>query len=240
MNAAAAIAAREFLAHYRTASGWLIAALFLLLTGAVFTANTLVPGEPASLRYFFSPAAWLLVVIAPAISMRSFAEEARTGTIEPLLTGPATDPEVVLGKHAGSVAFLLSLFLPSLLFPLLLAWAADAPLDLGPIITGYLGLALVGSTYLALGLLVSALTDSQTLAFLAAFLLLTGYLIVTGPTAGQLPAPFDRMAAAAAVQPRLADFAKGVLDLGSLVAFGAIQCALLAGSWAAIDARRWR
>lgn len=240
MSALAAIALRECLAQYRTPTGWLIAALFLLLTGAVFTANTLVPGEPASLRYFFGPAAWLLVVIAPAISMRSLAEEARTGTIEPLLTGPSSDPVVVAGKHLGAVAFLLTLFVPSLIYPLLLAWASDAPLDPGPIVAGYLGLALVGSTYLALGLVVSALTDSQTLAFLAAFLTLIGYLIVTGPIADRLPTGLGTLAASAAVQPRLADFAKGVLDLGSVAAFLAVQLALLAAAWAALDARRWR
>jgi len=234
------IASREFAAPYRTASGWLIAALFLLLTGAVFTANTLVPGEPASLRYFFGPAAWLLVVIAPAISMRSFAEETRTGTIEPLLTGPASDIEVVLGKHLGNVAFLVSLFVPSLVFPLLLAWASDASLDLGPIFSGYLGLALVGSTYLALGLVVSSVTDSQTLAFLAAFLLLTAFLIVTGPMSERLPSWLGTLAAKVSVQPRIADFAKGVLDFGAVITLAVIQAGLLALGWAALDARRWR
>lgn len=240
MSPVLAIALRELAALYRTPSGWLIAALFLLLTGAIFTATTLVPGEVASLRYFFAPAASLLVVIAPAISMRAFAEEIRTGTIEPLLTGPVSDPVIVLGKHLGAVAFLATLVLPSLVYPAVLAWAADAPLDPGPVASGYLGFLLIGSTYLALGLIVSALTESQTLAFLASFLFLAGYLILTGPLAARLPAPFDAWATAAALQPVTADFAKGVVDTGSVLALITVQGSLLAIAWAALDTRRWR
>jgi ABC-2 type transport system permease protein len=225
---------------YRTSAGTLICALFLVLTGAIFVATTLVPGEPASLRYFFAPASALLVVIAPAVSMRTFSEEARAGTIETLLTAPAQDWAIVLGKYLGSCLFLASVFAPTLVFPAALWWAADAPPDPGPIVTGYLGLLLVGSTYLALGVLVSSLTESQTLAFLAAFLVLIGYLVATGPLAPRLPAPLDAFAANASIQVIVSDFAKGVIDTGSVLTLLGVQGSFVGLAWASLDSRRWR
>jgi len=107
------IAFRELASYYRTPIGWVITALFLVLTGSWVAFVTIQPSEPASLRVFFAISQWLLLVVAPAISMRLFSEEFRTKTIEPLLTAPLSDWHIVLGKYAGALLFLLAILLPT-------------------------------------------------------------------------------------------------------------------------------
>jgi ABC-type transport system involved in multi-copper enzyme maturation permease subunit len=99
-----AIAARELGAMFRTPVGWVVTALYALLTAVLFTLQTIDPGAPATLRYFFTPAAWLLMIVAPALSMRLFSEEYKAQTIEPLATAPVGPLTIVLGKYLGAVA----------------------------------------------------------------------------------------------------------------------------------------
>src|SRR5207244_13521406 len=101
MRGATAIATCELGSYLRQPAGWIIIALYLLLSGLVFGFAVLSPGEPASLRFFFTSSGWLLLPVAPAISMRLIAEELRSGTIESLLTSPLSGPALVLGKFFG-------------------------------------------------------------------------------------------------------------------------------------------
>jgi ABC-2 type transport system permease protein len=240
MRALAAIAGREVGAMLRTPVGWVVAALYALLTATVFAMQTLAPGEPASLRSFFSPASWLLLVVAPAVSMRLFSEELRSGSIEPLLTAPVPRLAVLLGKFAGAAAFIACMLAPTLAYPALLALVADGPIDPGAVLCGYLGLLLVAAFYLGVGVLVSTMTDSQVLAFLATLIALVLLMVLAGPVAARAPVSLAPALAALSVQDRASDFARGVVETRHLLFFLGATGWTLALAWLSLVWREGR
>lgn len=233
-----AIAVREYGSFFRTPLGWVVVALFLLLSGWVFAFETIQPGGPASMRNALSLWWVLLVIVAPAISMRLLAEEMRTGTLEPLMSAPATEFTVVLGKYLGAVMLLATCLAPTMIYVALLE--ALARPDYGPILSGYLGVMLLGMVYLSVGTLFSTITSSQTLAFLLTLFLLV--LIEAGArwAAVTLGNPFDRIALQLLISTRVEDFAKGVIDTGHIVFFLAVSGWFIGVSAVILRARRWR
>lgn len=235
-----AIAGREFGAMFLTPVGWIVTALYTLLTAVVFTMQAIEPGEPATLRSFFAPSAWLLVVVAPAVSMRLFSEEFRAGTVEPLFTAPVTRAGGLLGKYAGASAFIACVLVPTLAYPALLAWAADGPIDMGAVASGYLGLVLVAMLYLAVGAFVSTTTDSQVLAFLVTLIALLLVMILAGPGALRAPARLAPILAELSVPGRAADFARGVVETRHVVFLLAGSGWMLALAWVSLVLREGR
>jgi len=238
MRVALAIASREFAGFFRQPMGWVVVALYLALSGTVFAASALVTGEVASMRGFFRMSTWLLMFIAPAASMRLFADEQRTGTLEPLLTSPATDFAIVAGKYLGAAGFLAAMLAPTLLYVGVLEVFADP--DYGPIAAGYLGMLLLGGLYLAVGTVFSTLSDSQVVAFLGTlffFLLLRLAVWVGAPALGE---PWAAYLYRLALDLRMEDFAKGVIDTAHVVFFVCAAAWSLVVAGCVLMMRRWR
>lgn len=233
------IARREFASFFRVPLGWVAMALYLFLTGIIFAERVLVPGEPASLRYFFGISGFLLLPVIPAISMRLISDELRSGTIEPLMTAPVADISIILGKYLGAAFFLAAMVLPTASYTVLLMILSDPRPDLGPIFAGYLSLALLGLMYLAVGTLASALTSNQTLAFLMTLLVLLMVMLI-GSDVISLPRALAPIGAALAIGPRLTDFAKGIVDTAHIVFFLSISAWFLVLALVALEVRRWR
>ena len=234
-----AIAMREFRSFFRVPVGWVVVALYLFLAGVIFAERILIPGEPSTLRYFFGISGFLLLPVVPAISMRLFSEEFKSGTIEPLMTSPVGDLSIVAGKYLGGALFLGAMLAPTILYPITLLLVSDPKPDPGPILAGYLSLVLLGLLYLAVGTLASALTSNQTLAFLATFLFLLMTLLITSDAVA-LPPAVARWAGYVSLAPRLADFAKGVIDTSHIVFFVAASAWFLVLTYVALQTRRWR
>ncbi|MCA9302653.1 MAG: ABC transporter permease subunit [Phycisphaerales bacterium] len=213
------IAQRELVSMFRVPAGWIILALFAFLTGVLFVNMTVIPGQPGSMRYFFSYASWLLIPIAPAISMRLISEEYRSGSFESLRTTPAGDWAVSLGKYLASVAFLVLMLVPTLVFPLTLHLISDPAPDLGPVASGYLMLILVGSLYLAVGLVASALTPSQTLAFLGTLMALILWMVVTSLVAPRAGVVLGDVLGRLSIASRINELSKGVIDTSTIAFF---------------------
>ena len=238
MTPTLAIAAREFLACFRTAAGPVVIALFAALAGAFVALAVITPGAPAELRGFFAVSQWLALIIAPAISMRLIADELRANTIEPLRASPISEWHIALGKLLGSFAFYNAVLLPTLAFPILLAALTD--IEPAPIITGYLGLLLLGLTYLSVGLFASSLTDSQVVAFLLTFAFFIALWVATGPGAQLLGPPLDQPLFALSIQHRLAPFAAGVIDLTAALFFLTFASIALLLTVISLQWRHWR
>jgi len=215
------IAAREIGSLFRLPVGWIVVALYAFLSAIVFVQFTLIPGTPATLRYFFAAAAWMMVPVAPAISMRLLAEEARSGTIEMLRTAPARDFAVALGKFLGAWLFLAIAIAPTLLLPITMFLVSNPTPDPGPILTGYLVLILFGGLCLGIGLIASSLTSSQTLAFLGTLVAIILAILLAGPVANTLGPRFGEPLRTFSIMARVNELSKGVLDSGA-VAFFAI------------------
>ncbi|MEM1423000.1 MAG: ABC transporter permease [Planctomycetota bacterium] len=238
MSALVGVMLRELGSFFRTPVGWLACAIFAFLSALFVAPQTLVPGEPATLRSFFAIAHWLLLFVAPSLSMRLLAEEQRTGTAETLMTSPASDWAVVFGKHLAACAFLLVMLAPTLAFPAALEYASDP--DYGPILAGYLGLTLTGVLYLSVGLLFSALTSSQVIAFLGTLLFFVALAFASGQGASYAPAPVDGFLRALSLDARLADFARGVIDTKHIVFFLATSAWIVSLAVVPLEFRRWR
>ena len=232
------VARREWGSFFRTSSGWVIIALYLLLSGFWFAFGALEPGAPATLRAFFGVSQWILLIVGPAISMRLIADERRSGTIESLSTAPVSDWEVVIGKYAGAVGFLLTMLSPTLLYVLLLEAVSDP--DYGPIVAGYVGLLLVGMLYLSAGTLFSALTENQVVALLATVFFFLVLELVAVQGGRMLGPPWDTRLFALSVLLRVGDLSKGVIDSAHVAAFVGASAWFLVLAVAALEWRRWR
>jgi ABC-2 type transport system permease protein len=240
MTATFAIARRELASMFRLPVGWIVIALFAMLTGGVFAYLTLIPGDVATMRLFFAVSGWLLLPVVPAVSMRLLSEEFRAGTVEPLLTSPISDFGVVLGKYVGALAFLVLMLVPSVVHVFILSALSDPRPDPGPILAGYVSLLLTGSLYLALGLFVSSLTSNQTLAFLATLFALLLLLLLGSVERERLPEIVRPVVRFLAVRARIDDFAKGVIDTGHVVFFVTGAAWFVALSAISLQSRRWR
>lgn len=168
---------KELALYFSNLSGYLISCLFLLITGLFLW---VIPGHwnifssgYAQLNGLFELAPWLYLFLIPAVSMRLFADEYRSGTMELLMTSPLTSWQVVGAKYiSGLVVILLSL-LPTFIYLYSLSAMASpvGNVDMGATVGSYLGLLLLAGIYLAIGLFTSSLTDNQIIAFLLALVI---------------------------------------------------------------------
>ena len=238
MTPTLAIACREFTSYFRTSVGWVVIAFFLLLTGLLAALGTIRPGEPATMRSFFDTSYWLLLMVAPAVSMKLFAEEFRSGSIETLMTSPLSDWHVAAGKYLGAGFFLLAMLGSTL--PHVLVLEVFGKPDYGPIIAGYLGLTLVGMTYLACGSLASSLTPNQIVAYLGTLFFFLLLFFATGQGPRYLGEPWARLLNSISFGARIEDFARGVIDLKHIVFFVAISGWFVVLTVVSLEFRRWK
>jgi len=134
----------------------------------------------ASMDRFFEIAPWLLLLLVPAVTMRSFADEFRTGTIEWLSTKPVTDIEIIMGKYLATLALIVFALLPTLVYVYTISTLTlpDIHIDSGAVIGSYIGLFFLAATFGAVGIFCSSLTSNQVVGFLIS--LLACYLLYTG------------------------------------------------------------
>jgi ABC-2 type transport system permease protein len=153
---------KELWSYFNSPIAYIFIAVFLVAGNWLFFNSFFVIGQ-ASLRGYFSFLPWMFLFLAPALTMRLWAEEKKSGTIEFLLTLPITDMEAVLAKFFGALTFLFFTLILSVSLPVSIAILGNV--DAGPIIGGYLGGLFLGGAYLSLGLFISSLTRNQIIAF---------------------------------------------------------------------------
>lgn len=238
MSRTLAIAGRDFRAFFLTPGGYIILALFVIITGLVFVLQAYQQGAAASMRPVFDIGTWVLLFIGPAVTMRCISEELRLGTFETLMTCPVTEPQVIAGKFIAAAAMLAVLLAPTTVYVLVLELHGRP--DYGELACGYLGMLLAGSAYLASGLLASTLTSSQVVAFLLTLF----FWLTLGVSAKVAPRYLDDRSAAIAfaIDPdlRLKDFAIGLLDTSNLVYFVSISAVSLMAATTMLRLRRLR
>lgn len=231
-----AIARRELHSYFVSPVAYVVGALFLVISGFLFSIILGMSNE-ASMRSLFGNFAVILLFIVPALTMRLLAEEQRTGTMELLLTAPVRDSELVLGKFLGAFLLLLLILAITLIYPLVLV-AAGNP-DRGPILAGYLGVVLQGAAFLSIGLFASSLTQNQVIAALLTFVVLL--LLWLSDALGQFTAgrigDFFRFLS---VTRHLDEFPRGIIDTRNIVYFLTIIVAALFFTVQSVQTRRWR
>jgi ABC-2 type transport system permease protein len=232
LRAALAIAGREVRGTYGSAYGYGLTAGFVAMAG-VLLVLALRAGE-ARLDGWFAPLFVLIGALVPLLTMRAFAEEERTGSLELLLTAPLRPATVVAGKLLGVLAVLAVLGVATLTAPLLVA-ALGAP-DPGPIVTGYVGFALLGVAFCAVGLAASASTGNQLVAASLAAAVLLGLWFGAGVTEG-LGGRLGRTLSYLSPSTHVTGFLRGTIALVDVVYFASFA---VLGVWWALAALRTR
>ncbi len=231
------IARRELGAAFETPTGWVVLAFFPAVAAAFFF--VLGPffelGE-ASLRGFFGNMPWLLAVVAPALAMRSWAEERRNGTEELLLTWPLRVRDLVLGKFLGAWMVLALALAATAAVPVTVALLGR--LDPGPVIGGYLGTLWSGGAALAVGLFFSACTRSQVVAWLVSVAVLFALnLVGLAATAAAVPPALGTLLLALDLQTHFHAIARGVADLAAMAHYAGVIVLGLCGCGLVIETR---
>ena len=157
---------RELFTWFNSFVAWLVTALFLVSTGLLFF-STFFIRQVATLRYFFSLLPILFSFFIPAITMRLFAEESRSGSLETLMTLPVSSAQVVAGKYLAAFISSAVMLLPTLSYAFT-AKMFGSP-DIGPIIGGYLGALFLAASFSAIGIFASASSKNQIVAFFIGF-----------------------------------------------------------------------
>ncbi len=167
-----AILKKEIDVFFSTPIGYLVIAVFLLVNGLflwVFNGDFNIPNAGfADLNSFFFLAPWFFVFLIPAMTMRSFSDEIRLGTIEILKTSPVSSWEIILGKYFGSLLLILIALIPTVSYVYTLVQLAATPsdIDFASIVGSYVGLLFLAGAFTAIGLFASVLSSNQIVSFI--------------------------------------------------------------------------
>lgn len=244
---------REFSAYFLSPIGYVVFAVFLAVTGYLFylSLELLTARGPRGISFpmqlMVNDVFWLVFLfIPPLLTMRLFAEERSTGTLETLLTAPLRDWQIVVSKFLACLLFYVCLWIPTLLYlPVLLDldWSTmTVGVDPWPVLTTYLGVFLAGAMFLALGLLISSLVKTPMVAalvslFVSLLFILAGFWRPDMDTSGTayrvlffftVPLHFER------------NFSRGLLDTRQLVLYTSLALFCLFLTVRSLESRRWR
>jgi ABC-2 type transport system permease protein len=241
MRGALAVARRELGSYFATPVATVFIVIFLALAGTLtFTLGGFFPRGSADLAPFFQFVPWLFLFLVPALTMRLWAEERRSGTIELLLTLPLAPWQAVLGKFLAARAFCgIAL---ALTFPLVITVNVLGRPDNGVIAAGYLGCLLVAGAYLALGATLSALTRNQVIAFVLAVaacfvFAAAGTPIVTEFLTRNAPL-LAEIARGVSITERLQGFSRGVISARDVIFFASFIGFFLFANAVLLDERK--
>jgi ABC-2 type transport system permease protein len=241
---------RELAASFHQPLAWIVLFFFLLTTGFNFHAGVSLlarsGGTTTMVEAFFNTVYfWFpFLLIFPLSTMRVFAEEAKLGTIEMLMTAPVRDIEVVLAKFFGAFLFYAILWLPSLLYFVVFQWVTEvsAAGAVGSYLGAYAMLVLIGLFYCAIGCLASALTDNQIVAAVMAFagillMFFLGLLSLIMPGEGLFVR--ELMYYFSPIQ-HMMDFSRGIFDTRPVVFYLSATFVILFATYQVFQYRRWK
>lgn len=253
MSNIVAIAQKEIRAYFVSPMAYALLGFFALLFGYFYIASMNVmlqfsmgqlgQGGPQvvninefMVRPLFSNTALILLMMLPFLTARAYAEERRSGTIELLLTSPLTDFQIIIGKFLGAMTLYGMMLALTLIHVGILFWYGEP--EWGPIVSGYLGLLLIGSSFISVGLAISSMTRNQMVAGLSTFAVLLLFWIINwvGDASGSTT---QAVLSYLSIIEHFDDFSKGVIDTThvtyyvSFIAFGLFLTAK------SLDTARW-
>jgi ABC-2 type transport system permease protein len=241
-----AIFFKEVNAFFSSLIGYIVIGIFLVLMGLVmwvFPDYSVLDGNYASMDTLFSMAPLIFLFLIPAVTMRTFAEETQTGTIELLATRPVSDWQIVGGKFLACLTLVVFALLPTVLYygTVYLLGSPVGNLDSGGIWGSYIGLILLAAAFVAIGIFASSLTNNQIIAFLlAAFLCF--FIFMAFDFLSRLPVFFgktDDLVQAIGIQYHYNSMSRGVLDTRDLVYFLSLSAIFIAATVLSLGRRRW-
>jgi ABC-2 type transport system permease protein len=232
------ISRKELKSYLSSPMAYVVTAVFLVLTGTFFATYLASTNySDTSIRGFLGAGQILILLFAAVLTMRLIAEERKLGTWELLLTVPVRDTEIILGKFLGSLAVLTGMLVLTFYYPILLMVFGDP--DLGPIITSYLGLFLLGCASLAIGIFASSLTSNQIVAaVVAGGILFTLWFL--GIAGNFVPGALGEVLSYISLSHHFPDFIRGIVDTKAVVYYLSITALFLYMAIRSTETDRWR
>ena len=255
MNNILAIAHKELKSYFSTPIAYVVIGFFALLFGYFFYAMLVIFNQQSAqfggaeggavdinqqlIRPLFLNASVILLFVLPLITMRTYSEEKRSGTIELLLTSPVTDVEIILGKFLGAMALYAAMLAITVIHMLLLfSYANPKPEWTVPVI-GYVGLLLMGGCFISVGLLISSLTKNQIVSGMVTFAVFLLLWVInwiasfTGPTTQSVLNYLS-------ITDHFDDFTRGILDTKHLIYYFSVMSFGLFLTARSVDTERWK
>lgn len=236
MRCTGTIFQREINAYFLSPVAYVVIAVFMIFSGYFFSVMLGITQE-TTLRYSLAYTQFILSILAPVITMRLFAEENKTGTIEPLMTAPVTDFVVVFGKFLAAWALYNIMIAPTAFYIIFLAWVGNP--DYGAIIASYIGLVLMGGLFISIGLLVSAVTKNQIVAAVIGIVALLILLVIGLASAGN-EGWFYSSLRYIGTYDHWETFTKGIVDTRDVLYYVSFTALLLFVVVRIVESRRWR
>jgi len=250
-----AIFKKEMRLYFTSPVAWVVLTIFLLIAGyffysifAFFTQASIQSAmnpqmgrdlnvTDSVMRPLFSNISVILLLLMPLVTMRLFAEERRSGTIELLLTYPVRDGAVLAGKYLAALGLYAIMIGLTLLYPAIVVYFAR--LEWGPVFTGYLGLLLMGATFIAVGVFASSLTENQIVAAITTFGALLIFWIL-GWSADYAGGTAGRVLQFLSILEHNDSFSKGVIDTKDVLYYLNFTVLALFLTLRSLEARRWK
>ena len=226
---------KELKSYFNSPIAYIVIIVFLAIVGWFFTSN-LFANNQSTLRGMFDIIPFVFLFFIPAITMRSFSEEKKQGTIELLLTKPVSDIELVLGKFFSAWFLTLFALLPTLIYFIVLIILGD--LDYGSVIGGYLGLILLSAVYVGIGILTSSLTENQVIAFISGFLVMF-ILFMLGKMLMQVSPALVSAVEYISTDYHLTNISRGVIDTRDIVYYFSMIFFTIFLTKVSLESRKW-
>ena len=246
---------KELRLYFTTPVAYGVVFCFLLITGyffySIFAFYTMASMQAAMnpqmgrdlnvtdsvMRPLFSNVSVILLLLMPLVTMRSFAEERRSGTIELLLTYPVRDGAVLLGKYLAALVLYACMLVLTLVYPGIVVYFAR--LEWGPLLTAYVGLLLMGATLIAVGICISSFFENQIMAGTVTFVVLLMFWVI-GWSAEAAGGVWKTVLSELSIIEHFDTFAKGILDTKDVIYYLAFTSLALFIGLKSLEARRWK
>jgi ABC-2 type transport system permease protein len=246
---------KELRLYFTTPVAYGVMFCFLLVTGyffaQIFSFYTMASMQAAMnpqmgrdlnvtdsvLRPLFSNMSVILLLLMPLVTMRLFAEERRSGTIELLLTYPVRDGAVLLGKFFAAVVLFVAMLVLTLLYPVMVMYFTR--LEWGPLLTGYVGLLLMGATFIAVGVCISSFFENQIMAGTVTFMVLLMFWVI-GWSADAAGGFWKTVLSELSIIEHFDTFAKGIFDTKDVIYYLNFTILALFVGLKSLEARRWK
>jgi ABC-2 type transport system permease protein len=223
MSPSIIIARKELQTFFDSLVAYILLVAFLGFSGFftwLYGSSDVFFAKQASLQPFFGTAYWTLFFFIPALTMRMLAEENKTGTIELLLTKPISNWQVLWGKFLA--CFMLIFFALLCTLPYYITIINLGKVDSGVILCGYLGLLMISSAYIAIGIFASSITNNQIVAFLVALFIGIFFQVLFGMLASNMPGTLGETLNYLSLSAHYDAVSRGVVDSRDLIYFGSI------------------
>ncbi|RKU31364.1 ABC transporter permease [Candidatus Poribacteria bacterium] len=236
-----AVCSKELYTYFVSPIAYFVCFVFSALSGFLFSVILILTSQRSGLssivlQTLFSQMAFILLFFTPVLTMKLFAEERKSGTIELLLTSPISDSHVVLGKYLASMTLLLIMLTLTLLYPILILFFGI--IDIGLIFSGYLGLILISSCFISLGLLMSSMSRNQIVAALSSFgvILILWIVGILSNSEGSIAKILSYLS----FHVHYTEFSRGIIVLKDVVYYLSFTCVCLFATVKSIESSKWR